>query len=1144
MSRLSDKIQSFSPEVNIEFDQAYTLTPTNTGSTTLSSWVLSGTAPTFISSGGPLGGSGYWNFPSATRFRQTTPAYMPTFSDGNYVTGIWFRYPNLPTGAAVTSSTLLTVLPSNGSIGFTITVSGTGASPASRLHIVTTTTTPVVAGPTLQANRWYYLAFSRGESGTFTNRVYLDGTSIYNILHSTSATATSLNIGSNISTSSTVAIDFANLHSGTTANFSASAIGEIWTTGSTPATQNVNNIETPATASALSVLPIVRGNANEIVFPATASAIQTQPTIAVEANDHVEITTSIVVSALMAPATVSTQRSRNVLVGAPAIATAQILDNIFAGATRSVSFSSMEFVASAVLVRPFLAEQPMTASAQMGTHAASVTPNYFNLVKQLNPYLYINNGATAGSTVNYGYQSGTFTRGSELLTLQDGGAPLDLVAEGQSWRGAASNNANGFMDFTTSSTANSFKNLIGTGNFAYEIWAKPLSFPSSTAGFAQDGPNSAILRSDELTIWLREAYTTVQPQVTFPRQLVLTLKNSSNTTQSLTVNLDSTPLTVNNWNHVVVNVYRSGINANQRLVQLWINGQVVLNSTISFTAWTDNTTAVSRVLGARASSLQYLPDAFFDELAIYNSPLTNSQIVQHYSFISAISPNFTHNASSINASAESGVHAFIITSNATPEIKEATGSALLVGPSITTGRSFIRSVGAFSASATITQPSTSIGNTRTATPITAYAESVNAFALNSVYYDYVQANITPYRYVTFDAANVYADYGTDADFAVQPTVVGGTIVNPDEGISGKSAKTAGINYVTDGVILKESQYNDDWGTSGNRYHTAFWIQKAQEDNSTGLRVIWNLNGNYNNEHIILYQYQGRLTLSFNDGTINFINQTTANNINLFDGQRHFVVIDIDHVGVNDTAYLYVDAALVMTVSLGSYRVETINGITNVGPNDEQNNHPRMSVGCLITPFASTSLPVIPTNTRVIVDEIYWAKTAINQASVTALYNIMPDKDNSLNMASSITASALAVMPSVSTSVNYRASVAIASALVTNETITADRNIVIPVNSATASAQMANALRINNVVFASDIMVATATFNNAGVRITLSGGPMLANVSLINDPGIYDGIRVSTNVTGISSSNWYVLSPWATWIRASDSNVIMPAMEVN
>lgn len=1157
--QLFDKIQSYTPEVHFELDEVADQTspfdiPTNSGTVAFAANTVityNGSATiAYNSSDKPIGATGgSWEVPAGTTTSTYKQATIPLTSitvlnDNDYSFGAWFKFSSMPTGTSRNNYFLrLDPIGSTTTAGFWLAVEGATASVPGQLSIRLATGIPRYSGDIILANTWYYVAVIKTDLGSsrqydfYLNGVLTDTFTTTN----TSVNATGLILGNSVTTAGTYNINYSNIYWDTSSAINPTAIGEIWTAGSTSPAQNINFTTTAATGSALQVLPTISttSNSNNLESPATASALLVPPTIAVQTGDNVQVTTVILVNIEFAPATVFTQKFININVG-PATAYSELINNVIVGSSNSVDFSAEEFLASAQLVKPFLSESPMFASAQSGNHTVYVDPNYFNAVTQLNPYLYINNGASAGSIINYGYQSGTFTRGTNFTTLQDGGLPLNLVREGKSWLGSASFNAKSYIDFTTSTAANNPAALIASGNFAVEFWAKPLTFPSNLSSPQTDTDKAFIyMENNIMSLMMTHRVGST------PRNLQFQIKNDNSTTATLTATLDNSGISLNNWNHIVINVYQSGINANQRLVQVWVNGSVRINENITFNTWTNSDT-VARIIGSDSIGLDQAADMYFDEIAWYADDLTNSDIINHYQLISTLSPDYTEFAEEATASAQSGTHQFTVTSNAIPEIKEATASALLVAPTTIAGISFTHNAAPMTASATILIPAISTSNTILATPAIAYAEAAPAYQLNSIYYDYVQANIMPYRYATFDAANALADYGTDNNYSVQATVVGGTIVNPDEGISGKSAKTAGISYVTDGIIFKESEYNDTWGTTGNEYHAAFWIEKAPEDNSTGLRVIWNLNGHYNNEHIILYQYQGKLTLSFNDGTINFINQTTVNNVNLFDGQRHFVVINVNHVGVNDSAYLYVDGVLVMTVSLGSYRVETINGITNVGPNDETNNYPRMSVGCLITPLESTSLPVVPTNTKIIADEIYWAKTAINQTGVTTLFNVMPDKNNTDYMADQMEATALFVNPATSTTVNYLTQAANASALINNVIVTADRNIINLTAPANASAEFLGAQRLDNVIFTADIMVATAIFNDGGVVITRSGGPMLATVTLMDRPGVLNPGDSSASTLGILVNGlrtWMVLSPWAAWLRSTSTDKILPTREV-
>jgi hypothetical protein len=911
-------------------------------------------------------------------------------------------------------------------------------------------------------------------------------------------------------------LNMSNFYFASTSVIGASQISEIWTAGST-----------------LSAAPVAN--------PSTATALMTEPTIVIVANNNIEVTTSFLASTVI-PENISVSASQNINIVVTEVLTASTIigDNVIVNTGSNESYSSEPMTATALLAQPFLPEDPLIASATMPGGNAVVQANYFNLVKQLSPYVYINNGLTV--PVNYGTQSGTFVRGVNLTTNQDGGLPLNLIADGKSWLGATSSGSDGFFTFETTNFEDSFHNVLGTGTFAYEVWVKPrqLPFENTFAGGSATTrlPLLAILNADKLKILLDDGFTN-NNGITTPRYFSLFINNNLNTTVELKANIDPT-FTLNNWNHVVVNAYQSGINPNERLVQLWVNGQILINQTIAFTEWSDTTNKINYVLGSNASGLSRLSDMYYDEMAIYKIPLTNSQIIQHHNFISTYGPDYIDNAEPFTANAVSGNNNFIAQSNATIAETPATSTALFVDPTVSVSRSINIIADPMLSNALSTDVTVFYGRTFVATPMISAAESKEGFVINDVYYEYVQTNIAPYRYVNFDGQNDYIDYGTDNDYSVASIVVGGTIVGTDLGIVGKSAKTAGTSYVTDGVILNESEWNDSWGTGQNSYHSAFWFQRALDDASTtGLRVLWNLNGYKDNQHVVLYQYQGKLHMQFNNGSGTWIEQDTGA-LDLFDYNRHFIVIEFDHTNTNNnTVRLYVDAVLKSTVNLGAYTGTTTNASTaDSGPNDEANNHPRLSIGCLITPFNSTALPVAPANTKLIIDEVYWDKNSITSTMVTNLFNIMPDKGNNIVTAEPMTASSQSVMPAISTITILLSDPFTASGSLIEPVITVVRQVIYNANAMTATALSVDARRFENRIVLADIFVANAIFNDPGVTVTIPGPTMYATAKL-NSKGIYL-ITVNPNLRLYPNR---MLTPWLAYLRATDTVSILPTREV-
>jgi hypothetical protein len=1093
-SALNTKINSYTLNRGIEFDEGVSNTPTRTGTNPLGSFVRSSYPGTILyeSSDGPAGGSGSWQFNrfagQETYLRATfaSSSELAGISDNDWSVGFWFKVDQLPTGTSPTEFQLFGILPNASGMLITIVGSSNTVEP-SKIRFSSVTNSAVYPDYTVEAGEWTYIAMTVTST---TVKAFVNGQLYLTNTRVNESSATELIFGKSASSSYNSTFNLSNFYLTSTAQISDDEILEIWEVGAN--IENITKAAVPMTASSTSVDATAKIEQNIAADPSNVTnSVLVPPTIITEIGSNLQVTTSILANAEFPPATASVETFLNIEVQ-PLEASIELINNIFAGASNSTSIGVQPFLASANIVQPLVAEVPMIASAESGDHTVYVDPNYFNAVTELNPYVYINNGGFA-SAVNYGSQQGTFTRGSDMDGGRNGGAPLNLVRDGLSWQADGNSlNSDAFMTFTTATAAQHPAQLIGNGTFAFEFWAKPTTIMKSYIYMP------GILHLQELPAG---AFNTP------PARIGIDIKNSPSNLLSLEA---SNLISFNNWNHFVINFYQSGINENQRLLQVWINGAIKINENIAFTPWT-NTNTTDVFIGSNASGLDRISDGFFDEIAWYTAPLTNSQIINHYELISTLSPDHTEFTDPGAANAQSGNHQFTVTSNAIPEIKEATASALILTPTVIAGVSINPNPSAITATAAGVLPQLSLGITASADPMIAYAESANAFHLNSIYSDYVIANVNPYRYVTFDSSTPTEDVGTDNDYSVVPTTVGGVIVNPDEGLNGKSAKTAGTSYVTDGVILKESEWDDTWGTGQANYHSSFWVQKALEDTSTGLRVLWNLNGYLDNQHAILFHYQNKLHLQFNNGSGTHLDAVTANDISIFNGERHFIVIAFDHTNNNNNLVnLYVDSVLVLTVNLGSYTGQTINGTTFVGPNDEANNHPRLSVGCLITPFGVTALPVVPTNTRLIIDEIYWAKTAINQTEVAALYNIMPDKDNNDSAADALHASALMVDPAISTGVNHVSAVATASALINEVTVTADRNIINLALPVTASAELLNAERIDNVNIVADLFVASAIFNDAGVKITFPGGPMLASAIIVK-PALVNG-QVITNLT--------------------------------
>ena len=420
--------------------------------------------------------------------------------------------------------------------------------------------------------------------------------------------------------------------------------------------------------------------------------------------------------------------------------------------------------------------------------------------------------------------------------------------------------------------------------------------------------------------------------------------------------------------------------------------------------------------------------------------------------------------------------------------------------------------------------------------MTAYAEKGNnSFALDGTYYSYINTNVAPFRYVTLDGASVYTDYGSDNDYAVIPTSIGGTVVNPGYGINNKSVLTTSQSYNNSGIIMKESEWNDTWGTGQNTYHSAFWMQSTPQDTSNnGLKVLWNLNGYKDNQHVILYQYQNKLHLQFNNGSGTHIDSPTTSNYNLFDGNRHFILINFNHTNTNNnTVNLYVDSVLASTINLGTYTGTTTNSATSLPTNDEAYNYPRLCAGGLITPFNVTALPVEPSNISILVDELHWAQTGANQTLVTNVYNAMPARLNKVWAADFfIGSNANLPMPVISAGNTRIATTLTANAELVNPTIISDREKIISATPLTASGILVLPIFFIdnnvNVSVLANVFIGSAFINDAIIVITIPGGPMIATAKMnYNNPyfDLYNLLIVQESLAPFATSSAY--SSYAT-----------------
>lgn len=1115
MSALTNKINSYAIERGISFDETYTgAAPTLTGSnTSTQTFTESGSSP-ILNVTGPLGANA-WRFNGQTasfvskRLRNTGNDTL-LINDNSYSVGFWVRVPgSFPSTTSAVTAVHAMRPPSQGYLfaAYRDTNNNSANYNQNVFYISASTNFSPTYGsatiPAIAPDVWNYVAIRR--NGAYI-AVYINGNLIneFNELNIvTGSTPVGLDFGA-IGTAYNYDIDFASYYIAPYATIDATAISEIWTAGTGT---NITVTATPITATALIVDSTPSTSVNKIETPATATALMQEPTIVIIANDNVEVTTSIVVSAEF-PQNVVVNSVTNVNNVVTEVLTASAIfgDNETVSTGTNASYSATEMTASGLFAEPASVPQMMIASATMPGGTAFVTPNYYSLVKAGNPLFYTN--LDDSTITNFGSWTGvTYDVGSTVTKNLPSTNKMGLIGAGESWRFTGTSSADtNYVRIIPANVNTTIRDLVLSKNYTLEAWTKISDATTgSYSGFYIQFGNIEfkIDRSSDITtmpypgsdnpgIYL-EARNLVygfdgrysvdgNGNATIPRQ----------STDYYLIGTDVSLIKVNDWNHVVIRV--SGDN-----VSIYINGSYWSGFTkaINPTSVTNSSVNWNEIYVADGFDLGD-GGAYIDEIAFYDYALTQSTIIDHHSFINNKSPNAIIFSTPLTGFTSEQNHQFYVTSNANISSTTLTSAANSVEPTIFAQRTINFAATPLTASANNTDVNVYYGRTMVAATAFASAFQPESYFLKNTYYNYVQTNIAPYRYVSFDAADVTFDYGTDNDYSVIPTTIGGTIVNPDLAINGKSVKTAGTSYVTDGVILNESEWNDSWGTGQNSYHSAFWFQRALDDASTtGLRVLWNLNGYKDNQHVVLYQYQGKLHMQFNNGSGTWVEQDTGT-LDLFDYERHFILIEFDHTNVNNNAVkLYVDSVLKMTVNLGAYTGTTTNASSaDSGPNNEANNRARLSVGCLITPFGSTALPVAPANTKLIIDEVYWDKNSITQTNVTNLYNAMPGKTNKQVAVQVMTASDELVMPAFSTSSILSTAPLTASASLVQPGITAVLNRITTANVMTATALAGDARRFEDRIILSDIMLATAIFNNAGTRITIPGPTMNASALMI------------------------------------------------
>ena len=1165
---LRDKIATYPIEYGVEFGAKTGSPGTDVsvyGSRTISATTtfqnLSSPTYTYSTDGAPASDANSYLLGPNTSDRAIYPysstlasSIRPIWQDFNYTIGAWFKFDSLPTGTDIFAKPIIRIrttgneLTRGGEFAFYVSGSSNATNPSKFTYSFNnrSISDPIyVVGPTLNTTDWNYLAIRRTSATNINNfEVYLNGQLVDTRTNSDTTVYHELQLSTGVN-----GYKIQNLHMATASALTAYEIGQIWLAGTTqePATP-VDAIYPPE--------PIY---VNATIVDATY--IATRP-------DSVNVATSFPVDALMVlPAWSNATESRY---SADVIeVNATIGDNIGLDTFADKIVPSEPLTATINIVEPLLSRFAFAGSALLVNPVVSVAPNYLALVKNLDPVFYIQDGQSVPQ------QLGSWPISSwdldYITTNVASGEEMDAVGNGKSWLAAPTNSAaTPKVQAIIPDYMQRRADLYATRSLSLEVWYYSVAAGTVAGNAVESGP----IFTDGTT-QIGEVFDFWGNSETGPAS------NTHLLIGDLIKNYDFVDEGANafatwrgyygspkrnSWNHVVV-TYEPLPSPTQVRQKVYLNGSIISNlalnirydladrraENITFPTVNDAVTVDGPQIGWRVvlSGSQEINQAAgvkTDEFAIYDRTLSENQVYSHYTFMKNLSPDSDYSPIVYSVSATSGDHQVLPVQNILyQETPLSALAGLLPQPQIIPGQSKTLFPAEFEMiEIELIDPVVSIDKVLSAEIIPVYAELNNHFVSNNTYYQYVKTNINPYRYVNFDSSNSLLDHGTDNSYSVIPTSIGGTVVSYDLGINNKSAKTAGASYATDGVILKESEWNDSWGTGANDWHSAFWFQRAADDQSiNGLRVLWNLNGYKDNQHAVLYQYQGKLHMQFNNGSGTFT-ETDSTALDLFDYNRHFVVIDHNHGGgSSNTVKLYVDSVLRFTASIGSITPTTTNAATaDSGANLEINNHSRLGIGCLITPFASTALPVIPTNTKLIVDEIYWDKDVITQTTVTNLYNTMPAKTNTVNLSDPLTASSELVMPNVSIDSTFITTPATCDADIVDSGIFATSQVFFVAQPMTANAEINDAVRSDSVNIVAEFMLASAAIGLFGTPRLVFADTMEASFALQDRP-VTGAVTIEGSGIKVNSIRTFEpITIWADYVTSSAfSEYIIPMKEV-
>lgn len=200
-TRLYRKIDSYDIEKGYEFNESYTLPPTESGTVSQSSsgdWTkLSGGDPVYESTEGPAGGGGSWKFVAntvdgGTTLRNLNSSALALVNDREFTAGCWVKFEVVPTSATL-SQTRIFAIGNIFTAGFQFFLSGSASTYGGTFGFTTTTGQTVDSGVVPNIGEWYFLSVI--VNGTST-KYYVNGVETNSVTRTLTANGSIMFFGS------------------------------------------------------------------------------------------------------------------------------------------------------------------------------------------------------------------------------------------------------------------------------------------------------------------------------------------------------------------------------------------------------------------------------------------------------------------------------------------------------------------------------------------------------------------------------------------------------------------------------------------------------------------------------------------------------------------------------------------------------------------------------------------------------------------------------------------------------------------------------------------------------------------------------------------------------------------------------------